>query len=125
MKKLAALFGYAVACLIICSSCHHGDHDISIRVSDSEHFYMMDADFSKGKTRDVDEYMDRKIGNKSNMSFVNTRIDGTLALDDHTTFYIKKRPGYIAIKLDKNRNSDEAYLQIKSMCDGIKKVLTR
>ena len=125
MKKLAALFSYAIAGAIIWSSCYHGDHDINIRVNDSEHFYMMDADFSKGKTRDVDEYMDRKIGNKSDMSFVNTQIDATLTLDDHTTFYIKKRPGYIALKFDKNRNSDEAYRQIKSMCEGIKKVLTR
>jgi hypothetical protein len=75
--------------------------------------------------RNVEEYMDNRIGRRSNMSFVNSRIDGTLALDDHTTFYIKKYPGRLEIKLDKDKNSYEAYQGIKSMCDGIKKLLTK
>ena len=57
------------------------------------------------------------------MSFVNSRIDGTIALDDHTTFYIKKYPGKLEIKLNKDENSDEAYERVKSMCNGIKKLL--
>ena len=69
--------------------------------------------------------MDTRIGTGSNMSFVNTRIDGQLALDDHTTFYIKKYAGFIQIKLDKDENSDEAYQKIKSMCEGIEKVLVK
>jgi hypothetical protein len=73
----------------------------------------------------VDEYMDSRIGRTSNMSFVNSRIDGKLALDDHTTFYIKKYPGFIEIKLDKNENSEEAYHRIKAMCEGIKKVIAK
>ena len=83
------------------------------------------ARFNTGKTNDVDEFMDYKIGNKSNMSFVHSRIDGKLALDDHTTFYIKKYPGYLQIKLDKDENSVEAYERIKSMCEGIKKVIAQ
>ena len=78
---------------------------------ESDHYYSMNADFSKSKTRDVEEYMDNRIGTRSNMSFVNSRIDGTIALDDHTTFYIKKYPGYIEIKLDKDKNSGDAYEQ--------------
>ena len=83
------------------------------------------AHFSTGKTNDVDEFMDDKIGNRSNMSFVNSRIDGKLTLDDHTTFYIKKDPGYLQIKLDKDENSAEAYERVKSMCEGIKKVISK
>ena len=59
------------------------------------------------------------------MSFVNSRIDGTIALDDHTIFYIKKYPGFIEIELDKDKNSDVAYRRIKSMCEGIKRVLAK
>ena len=59
------------------------------------------------------------------MSFVNSRIDGTIALDDHTTFYIKKYPGKLEIKLNKDENSDEAYERVKSMCNGIKKLLVK
>ena len=74
--------------------------------------------------RKVEEFMDHKIGRTSNMSFVNARIDGTLALDDHTTFYIKKCRGRLEIKLDKNKNSGGSYEEIKSMCEGIKKALS-
>ena len=85
----------------------------------------MNAYFNRNRTRDVDEYMDSKIGRRSNMSFVNSRIDGTIALDDHTTFYIKKYPGKLEIKLNKDENSDEAYERVKSMCNGIKKLLVK
>ena len=85
----------------------------------------MKADFPESRSREVDEYMDDKIGSASNMSFTNTRIDGTLALDDHTTFYIKKAPGTLRVSLDKDKNTKRSYLEIKSMCDGIKKVLVK
>lgn len=125
MKKLA-LFAYAILCILIGFSCiHYNDNGhTSLSISESDHYYSMDADFSKSKTRAVEEYIDSRIGRRSNMSFVNSRIDGTLSLDDHTTFYIKKYPGYIEIKLDKDKNSDDAYRQIKSLCGGIKKVIT-
>ena len=85
----------------------------------------MEAHFSRNKTRALEEYMDDKIGAASNMSFVKTTIDGRVGLEDHTTFYIKKYPGFIKIKLDKYKNSSEAYARIKSMCEGIGKVVTR
>ncbi len=123
MKNLPALF-YALACITVIS-CMHNDGNINISYSESGHYYSMKAHFSKSKTRDVEEYMDDRIGSGSNMSFVNTRIDGRLALDDHTTFYIKKYPGLVEIKLDKNENSYEAYQKIKSMCEGIKQVVIK
>ena len=103
MKKLPALFAWAIMCILFGFSCTHSDSDINFSVSEDDHYYSMNADFSKSKTRAVDEYMDSRIGRRSNMSFVNSRIDGTLALDDHTTFYIKKYPGFIEIKLDKDK----------------------
>lgn len=101
------------------------NHNISIHVSESEHYYSMDAHYDPAKTRDVEEYMNYKIGHASNISFINTRIDGQLALDDHTNFYIKKYPGYLKIKLDKEKNSVESYQHVKQMCEGIKKVVTK
>jgi hypothetical protein len=86
----------------------------------------MKAHFNKNRMRDVEEYMNNKIGRKSNISFANTQIDGKLALNDHTIFYIRKSPGILEIKLDKNENSEDSYHhQIKSMCQGIKKVIVR
>jgi len=125
MKKLPALFLYAITCIITGFSCIHNNGNTNFTFNESAHYYSMNADFSKSKTRAVEKYMDSRIGRRSNMSFVNSRIDGTLALDDHTTFYIKKYPGFIEIKLDKDQNSNDAYHEIKAMCEGIKKLLVK
>jgi hypothetical protein len=108
---------------VSCSQSINGNETINI--SESGHYYKMLAHFNPAKTTDVDEFMDHKIGKRSNMSFLNSRIDGKIALDDHTTFYIKKSPGYLQIKLDKEENSIEAYERIKSMCEGIKKMISK
>lgn len=124
MKRLAITF-----CLLsaVCFfSCRYFDNDnINIGYTETGHYYTMKAHFGRNKTRGVEEYMNSKIGTASNMSFVNTRIDGQLALDDHTTFYIKKYPGFLEIKLDKNQNSYEGYQEVKAMCEGIKEQLAK
>jgi len=102
----------------------HGGDNIDISYTNSDQYYSMKAYFSKKKMRDVEEYLDRRIGSRSNMSFRNTRMDGTVSLDDDTKFYIKKAPGVLKIKLDKDENSNEAYHRIKDMCEGIKSVVT-
>jgi len=113
MKKLPVLF-YALACFTVISCMHNNDGLTDITLSESGDYYLMKAHFSKGRTRDVEEYMDSRIGKTSNMSFVNSRIDGTIALDDHTIFYIKKYPGCVEIKLDKDQNSEKIIQENKS-----------
>ncbi|KAA9039585.1 hypothetical protein FW778_12290 [Ginsengibacter hankyongi] len=124
MKKLTALLFCALACITL-TSCWHNDHDISISYSEDGQYYSMNAHFPKNRTKDIENYKDRRIGSKSNISFENTKTDATLTLDDHTTFYMKKYPGFVQIKLDKNKNSSDSYHEIKSMCQGIKKVLAK
>ena len=124
MKKLNALAFSVLVCLAV-MSCIHNGHDVSISYSEDEHSYSMKAHFPKSETRDVDEYMDDRIGRRSNMSFISSRIDSRVPLDDRTTFYIKKSPGFLEIEFNKDENTDEAYHTIKSMCEGIKKVLTK
>lgn len=111
--------------LYFCASCNKlYHHDINIHVSESVYNYSMYVNYPADETRILEEYMNYKIGRASNMSFINARINGQLALNDHTTFYIKKYPGYLKIKLDKEKNSQQSYHRIKDMCEGIKKVLT-
>jgi hypothetical protein len=43
------------------------------------------------------------------MSFANTEIDGNITLDNQATFYMKKSPGFLNIKLDKEKNSEAMY----------------
>ena len=123
MKKLSVLL-YTLVCIAVISCIHHNGN-VNIAYHDADQYYSMNADFSKSKTSVVEYYMDRKIGTKNNISFVNVQSDAILTLDDHTRFYMKKVPGHIEIKLIKAENSYEAYYKIKSMCEGMKKVLTK
>ena len=89
MKRIS----FAVLCnlcmLYCCLSCEKiNHHNISIHVSDSKQYYKMYAHYNAGKAGNVDEYMTDEIGRASHMSFVNTRIDGKLTLNDRTTFYL-------------------------------------
>ncbi len=121
MKKQTLLF-YAL--MVVVTSCrwhHNGNTDISY--SEQSRYYLMKAYFNENKTRRVENYMDDKIGDQSRMSFIHTRIDGQIALDDHTTFYIKKYPGFLEIKFNKEENSYESYQRIRAMCEGMKEVL--
>lgn len=112
---------FVLVCCLVMSCRHRGDVDIEYR--ESERYYSMDAWFHEYQTRNVEEYIDEKIGRQSDLSFVNTRIDGSVALDNHVTFLMKKSPGHIWIELDKRKNSVRSYREIKSMCEGIKQVL--
>jgi hypothetical protein len=99
------------------------NHNIDIHISESQHNYKFMAHYDKIRTRSVEQYLDAKIGKNSNMSFVNTHIDGNLTLDDHTTFYIRKYPGYLEIKLDKKENSITSYHEVKDLGEGLKEVM--
>lgn len=83
----------------------------------------MSAWFNLDKTNAVHKYMDQQLGKRNNISFVNSEIDATIMLDDHTTFYVRSLPGDLEIKLDKKQNSQESYIQVKKMCEGIKNVI--
>ncbi|HSQ44849.1 MAG TPA: hypothetical protein VLM16_07610 [Ginsengibacter sp.] len=124
MKKLTALF-FCILASVTLTSCWYNNHNISIAYSEDDQYYSMNAHFPESRTRDVDNYLDRHVGSKSNISFKNTKTDATLTLDDRTTFYMKKYPGFLQIKLDKSENSADSYHEIKSMCQGIKKLLAK
>ena len=123
MKKLFFMFCVLVICTTIIS-CRFPGKNTSISYSEHGHYYEMKARFSKSKTVQVERYMDNQLPS-GDMSFRNTSIDGNVTLDDRSTFYIKKSPGFLFIKLDKDKNSDEAYFKIRSMCEGIKEVVKR
>ena len=122
MKKQTLLF-YALIFVGVTSCRWHGHGNTNISYSEQDHYYSMKAWFDKNKTGKVERYMNDKIGDRSNMSFTNTRIDGQITLDDHTTFYLKKYSGFLEIKFNKEENSYESYQRIKAMCEGIKEAV--
>ena len=76
--------------------------------------------YDKRRSAEVDRYMDKHFGKASNMSFANSRIDGDIAMDDGTRFYIKKKPGYLEIKFDRAENSFASFKEVKALGDDLK-----
>ena len=104
-------------------ACHqHPDVDITLK--DGGRYFYMDADFHHSKTRQVERYIHRELGKDKNVSFVTNRTNANITLGDNTRFYMKKEPGHVLIKFDKNQNSPAAYYRIRSMCEGLKDVIS-
>src|SRR6186713_2543221 len=104
MKKLAILL-FVLLPLLSIISCGFPDGSISIKHSQYDHYYEMTAKFNPEKTTEVDRWLDKELSS-GDVSFTNTEIDGDITLDDKSVFYIKKSPGFLNIKLDKEKNSD-------------------
>ncbi len=84
----------------------------------------MDADFSKRKNKAVDGYLEDQLGHQTRFSF-SKKYKSSITLDDQTKFYLNREPGHIFIRLDKEENSAASYRKIKSVCEGMKKLLTQ
>ena len=118
MKKLAIVLFLSVTII----SCGYSGGSHSIKHSQYDHYYEMKAEFNPDKTDEVDRYLDKELPS-GNMSFVNTEMNGDIILDDKTTFFIKKSPGYLNIKFDKEKNTEEAFVKVKSVLEGINDVV--
>lgn len=67
--------------------------------------------------------MNRHFGKVSRMSFANARIDADITLDDGTNFYIKKKTGFLKIKFDKEKNTADAYYELKALGTDLKSAI--
>ncbi len=109
---------------LLLSACFHGHDDIEISYHDSPAEYTMEVIYHPDDADEVDAYLDHTIGHHHSSSFRNTRIDGHVSWDDRGVFYMKKNPGHLVIRMDKDRNSRGMYHDLKKVCQGIKSVVT-
>ena len=121
MKK-SAIFFFALSLCIGVISCGFPDGSISIKHSQYSHYYEMTAKFNPDRTAAVEKWLDKELP-AGDMSFTNTEIDGNITLDNQARFYMKKSPGFLNIKLDKEKNSDAIYRKIRTACEGINDVV--
>jgi len=121
MKKSAIFFCALLLC-ITNISCGFPDGSISIKHSEYDHYYEMTAKFNPDRTAAVERWLDKELP-AGDVSFTNTEIDGNITLDNEATFYMKKSPGFLNIKLDKEKNSDAIYRKIRTACEGINDVV--
>jgi hypothetical protein len=118
MKKIVIALSISIALI----SCGFPGGSISIKHSEYDHYYEMTAKFNPDKTAAVERWLDKELAT-GDVSFTKTEIDGNITLDDNSTFYMKKSPGFLNIKLDKEKNSDAIYRKIRSVCEGINDVV--
>jgi len=120
--KRPAIFFCALSLCIATISCGFPGGSINIKHSEYSHYYEMTAKFNPDRTAAVERWLNKELAT-GDMSFANTEMDGNITLDNQATFYMKKSPGFLHIKLDKEKNSDAIYQKIRSVCEGIQDVV--
>ena len=120
-------FSVSMACgiLLLCTSCSHFHRNANTTssISEENNVYKMTANFDANKTKGIQDYIGQCLDGHSHISFLNSRADASITLDDKTTFYIRSKPGNLEIKLNKQENSAASYKKIKKMCEGIKSIV--
>ena len=116
------MFFCALSLCMTIISCGFPDGSISIKHSVYDHYYEMTAKFNPDRTAAVERWLNKELAT-GDMSFVKTEIDGNITLDSQATFYMKKSPGFLSIKLDKEKNSEAIYQKIRAVCEEINEVV--
>jgi hypothetical protein len=127
----ARYFSIALCIFFLCgfSSCYDDSYfsnsdDVSISIRESDEVYKMSASFDERKTRMVKNYISDYTGDNGLFkSGGNVVMDAETTFGDNINVYIKFRPGQLKIKLDKDENSEQAYREVKDMCEGIRELL--
>jgi len=126
MKKYTVSLALGLMMIAGLSACFHHRHhnDMSIRVSEDEDEFEMEADYRKKQTHDVQVYLNNRLLSNSSVRFNEEDfVDKEITLDDNTTFYINTNPGELNIRIDKNENSEESCERVKRFCKGLEIVL--
>ncbi len=121
------IFCTAILCLFMIGSfsCFYNDKDISIHVNDTNEHYEFKASYPKGETGRVQDYINESMAPNGLFSSTHDYLNVYTELKDRTKFHVKSSPGRMDIELNKDENSIESYNRIKSMCEGIKNILTK
>jgi hypothetical protein len=122
MKKL--FFVVLVSIFTVMLGCRN-HNNTSVTVKDSYRYYSLEASFNKDLTPEVEHYLNNKLGTLDAAFQVDGSADREFTLGDETSFYLKNEPGYLELKLDKDANSIDSYHRIRSICQGIKQIVTK
>ena len=83
----------------------------------------MYASYDENKTRKIQHLLDRELNIDMGRSGRHAHVDGTITLDDRTTFYMRAMPGELRINFDKSHNSEDSWIKIQDVCEEIKNAL--
>jgi len=121
MKNI--LFSTMIGALLLSISFSCKDSsETKVSITDSDDTYEFYAKFDKSKTRQIQDFINKKIAPSSLIT--DRDLDVTTTLDDKTQFEIKQSPGKVHIKLDKEDNTVASYIRIKKICNGIRGIIS-
>ncbi|MCF0050398.1 hypothetical protein LXM25_10040 [Dyadobacter sp. LJ53] len=108
--------------LILLTSCSNNDN-LNVRVKDSDTQYTFTAQYDRGKTIAVQQYVNAML--KPNRIFADhdEQVEKDIKLTDGAAFYLESSPGDLTIEFEKQKNSKAAYSKIRKLCLGIKEVV--
>ena len=101
------------------------DHNINITVSEDEYEFSIIARFPEEKSKALHDYLRTQIDLSDLSNLNDVVIKKYQTPDDQMTVYLKSKPGYFKIIMNKQRNSREAYRKLKNASEGIKHVFTK
>lgn len=99
----------------------YNDHDISIRVKETDDSYSLYASYARLNSSRMQHFLNKSL--HTNRFSGNTPLNSFITLEDNTSFYIKTRPGNLYLKLDKRNNDEQGYIRIKRLGEEIKRKL--
>lgn len=120
------LFSFSILVAVISSrsfkeSFANGNTDISLSLNENE--IRFTAKYPKNKAGKVHAYVKETLQLHGLPDMQSAEINKYKTPDGLYTLYLKSRDGYLRIKLDRHRNPPEAFEHIKSICEGVKKIL--
>ena len=104
---------------------NYSDHNINITVAEDEDEFRIIAEFPKEKSKALHDYLRTQIDLSDLPNLNDVLVKNYHTPDDLMTVYLKSKPGYFKIILDKHRNSRQARQQLKNASEGIKQLFTR
>jgi hypothetical protein len=125
MKKFTVSLALGLMMIAGMSSCFHHRNDMSIKVSDDEDEYEMEANYPRRQSHDVKVYLNDRLLNQGSHTGRHSFKNEEITLDDNTTFYIDSYPGSLQIKINKTENSEEQCERIRQACQELKEILEK
>lgn len=121
-KILLALFILVIVCVagalgFVWYTFHEiAEHDISVRVNDSEDSYTLSASFNRHQSRRIHRLLQNELQNDL---FRKDKVDADLTLDDDTRIHVKTTPGKLVIACNKRQNNATSYLRIRKLGEDV------
>ena len=94
----------------------------SVKISDNDNTYTVEASFDEDKTMDVFRYINEAVKPNSVLNSEDDRVDASASLLDGGIIDLKASRGELKLTFDKKANSEEAYHRVKELGKGVMKI---